>query len=111
MTRKNTESATNTFFNRALIGEGVQSLTPSEYGGWTSGLIGGGTVRVTRSRQWSKVLEEWHLQQDPDVGWRAMAFREFGTQRPLVVMTAVSLGRLIALTERFAAEAGRWEPR
>jgi hypothetical protein len=111
VTEKNTESATMTFFVRALRGEGVQSITPSAGGGWASDLIGGGTVRVTRTRVWKTLLEEWHQQQDPDVGWRALAFREFGTGRPLVLASAVSLGRLVALTEQFAAESGRLESR
>jgi len=101
--------ATGTFFRRALIGEGVQRCTLTKNHGWAEGLIGGGGVRMSNSRQWQKVTAQWHTLPDPDIGWVGLAFREHGTGRPLVILSAKSLARILYVAERGAADSGRFE--
>jgi hypothetical protein len=104
-----TAQAAQTFYLRALRGEGVTQFEPTPRGGGVSGLVGGGQMLVTGTRRWSKVFDRWTSIDDPPDGWAGLAFREYKTRRPLVMMSTVSHARMLAYMEFLAAESGRME--
>lgn len=100
--------AAQTFYLRALRGEGVHLFEPTPRGGGVSGLVGGGSMTVTGYRRWEKIMEKWRAVDDPDVGWAGLAFRDYASRRPLVLMSAVSHARMLAMMEQALADAGRF---
>jgi hypothetical protein len=96
-------------FRRTLIAAGVTRISDATEDGYAFSLIGNGQVRVTGYTKWAKIAEHLREVRDtPEVGWRALAFRQkWSGNRPMVIMSGVSLARLLANYERMAVELGR----